>query len=706
MKRKILTKYLKNLFYGIFFMLFVVMIATIHHFYTWLKPDFERGQHFDAKQIPYAVILTDRNDNEIFRSFDQYNREWIDLANIPYELQELTLIAEDQRFYSHPGIDLLGILRAIHVNLKAGAITQGASTLTQQLARKVFLTDDQTFERKFREMAIALGIESKLSKDQILELYLNAAPYGATLSGIKGASEVYFDKVPNDLTTAEILVLVSLPQNPVRLSQNKKISDWFTCEELMLQESLLLRNSESSVEDDFGTCSHLEHVFMRYAKIKELSHDQVVSVYEDLKLLELPPRRDWAEDDFQHWRFFVLDFLKEQQIQLENYPGGLRVKTSIDGDLQTEILLYLRDGVTTEIQEKHNANNMATIVLDHAGRQPLVWIGSKNFWDEPSHGQVDMLRSYRQIGSTMKPLVFSAFFDAGYDASSVLWDTRVRFNGQPKIIENADGRYYGKVHADKALAGSRNVPAAQSVYLAGGEQKVRKYLDHNFGFDINDRYMDHNFGWTIALGTSPVKLSDVSNAYATLATQNYQPLCPIMAIETMHGDMVKNPCECRAESERNGKNFCPTPTIDPATSFMISDTLGNEYLRDFGDWQQTANVAIKSGTSSARINGELVPIDNIMVGYTPKVTVMTWAGNTDGKPLNPGSFGSVSIGSVWEAITLKVIQKYPDRQGSFLPPENVKKVEGKWMRADRERKKFSIPAMEFVSVLSPKKEVN
>lgn len=683
MKRKNLKKHLKYIGYAVIFLLLVAIISTMHHFYSWLKPDFERGKNFDAKQIPYAVILTDRNGNEIFRSFDQYNREWIDLAEIPFALQELTLIAEDQRFYSHPGVDPMGIFRAIYMNFKAGQITQGASTLTQQLARKVFLTDDQTFERKFREMAISLGIESKLSKDEILELYLNAAPYGATLSGIKGAAEVYFDKSPKDLTIAEMLVLVSLPQNPVRLAREKKIGNWLSCQ----NRSLSGAKKYSNIEEPYEICSHLEHVFIRYIAAKNLSQNEIKTLYQDLKLLELRRRDNRVETDFQHWRFMVLDFLAQQDIFLENYPGGLRVKTSIDKDLQTEIFSYLRSGVTDTLIKDYNADNIATIALDHESRQPLVWIGSKNFWDEPSHGQVDMLRSYRQIGSTMKPLVFSAFFDAGYDASSVLWDTRVRFNGQDKIIQNADGRYYGKVQADKALAGSRNVPAAQVLYLAGGESKVRTYLDQKFGFDINERYKDHSFGWTLALGTSPVKLSDVSNAYATLATQNYRPICPIMSIETMHGDLVNNPCQY----------FSSTKTIDPATSFMISDTLGNQYLRDFGDWQQTANVAIKSGTSSARIGSKIVPIDNMMVGYTPNLTVMTWTGNTDGRPLNEGSFGSVSIGSVWEDIALKVIQKYPDKQGAFIAPENVKNVNGKWIRTDQVRKKFSIPEMEFVS---------
>lgn len=169
-------------------------LVFLWSFFIWGSDDFYLGKNFTRENLNFSIIFTDRNDLEIYRTFDKENREWTKFSEIPDFLKKATLLAEDQRFYFHPGIDFIGILRAGIENVKAGKIVQGASTITQQLARKVFLTDQKTFKRKIREMFIAFGIESKYSKDEIFEMYLNTVPYGARVNGVKVASEYYFQK--------------------------------------------------------------------------------------------------------------------------------------------------------------------------------------------------------------------------------------------------------------------------------------------------------------------------------------------------------------------------------------------------------------------------------------------------------------------------------------------------------------------------------
>lgn len=660
----------------LFFLFLGIAGGTVLVF--WLKDDFKAGRALDQHDIPYAIILTDRHDTELYRTFDNQNREWVNLSKIPTDLQKITLLMEDRRFFQHIGIDPIGIIRALKTNIASGYKAQGASTITQQIARKAFLYDEKTMTRKLREMAIALGIESKLSKHDILEMYLNVAPYGPTLAGVKGASEYYFEKDLQDLSHAEMLVIASLPKNPVLLARKRNIKDWLgTCP-----------NKEESCtpfDTPLYEKSRIEKILFAFAEHQQWETQYTQSVWNELKLMQLPARKRWVDDDYLHWRFYVTSFLTKKNIELIDYPGGLRIKTSIDKSLQDEIYAHLRSGVTGELLEQYNIENTAIMVLDNATRSPLVWIGSKQFWNEGISGQIDILQSHRQIGSTMKPFIYGMALEEGYDPNTTFWDTRVRFNGERKIITNSDDYYYGAISLQDALGTSRNVPAAQALYLAGGEKKVRAKLDQAYGFGINKRYKNHKFGWTLSLGTAPIPLKTLTNAYATLATGKKQSLCPILQISTTTGKTLPNPCDTTK-----------IKTVPDDVRFLISDILGNQYVRPFGRWEQTASLSLKTGTSTKTYKGELYPVDNIVVGYSPHMTVMTWGGNTDGRHLNQGTFGATSMGPIWKDTVLKTFSHYPQFQGAFEPTDNVRKEGDFWVR-EGTKKTFKIPGMSFVS---------
>ncbi|PID70664.1 hypothetical protein CSB37_01100 [bacterium DOLZORAL124_38_8] len=682
-------KILKFCFWSLFF-LFLLGLAVAS--FVFVKFDgykyIQLGKTISPKTMPFAIVFEDRNGKEFYRSFGNQNREWVNIESVPETLKIATVMSEDKRFYQHHGIDLWGIARAMATNIKAGRIIQGGSTITQQIAKKAFLSDERTFERKIKEIFLSYGIEQALTKDEILELYLNIAPYGATLSGIKSSADFYFKKSVSDLSDEESLVLSVLPKDPVRLSRQTFLSEWFgSCK----------KSRKCTIFSSDFEPKRLDSVLLAVAKKQQWSTEKILTTWQAMRGKRLPRKQFWANNDFQHFRFYVVDFLKNHHLNLENFPGGLRVKTTIDTKLQTDLLRYLRSGVLHELTENNGMNNNAVLLLENESRGPLVWIGSRDFWEETIDGQVDLLRSLRQTGSAIKPFVFTAFFERGFGPLTKMWDTRVRFSGDTKIIQNSDGLYQGEIFAGLSLAQSRNVPAAQAFYLAGGEVKVKKYLDNAFGLDIRKNHPQHNFGWSLALGTAPIAIKNLANAYSTLATGVRRELCPIISLQTMTGEPLPSPCS------PSTRRF-----VSEEARFFTLSSLANPMNRPEGPWRDNTTlpgktVAVKSGTSSKSIYGSLYPVDNYLIGTNPNMTFLLWGGNTNGANMEQGTFGTTALGPHWKKMLQFVFQRYPHLNADFVPPKTVIKVGNFWKRKGKPVKKFQrIPSMSFVkSSLEP-----
>ncbi len=651
-------------------------------FVWWAMEDFVSGQQFDPRNLNYSVVILDQNGEELHRNFSTENREWSYLSQVPQHITELTLLAEDRRFYDHIGVDAKGIARAMVANVESGRFSQGASTLTQQIARKAFLSDDKTIQRKLREVAISFGIEWSMSKDEILELYLNTAPYGATVAGVGSAAGYYFAKSVDQLTIAESIVLAALPKDPVRLSSRKRVRDWLgRCIAPVRAEECHPFNAAASYQP-----SRVDALLLQYAAKQNWDDATTLSQWKELADMNLPPHKPFARDEFQHFQFFVRNFLADKDIDLSDHPGGLRIYTTLDANLQRKMYDYMREEMGARLFLEHNAENFAGIVIDHDIRGPVVWIGSKAFWNEQISGQVDMLRARRQMGSAMKPFVFAAAMEQGYEPNTRFLDTRVQFAGERHVLQNADGVYMGWMGMAKALAQSRNVPAAQALYLAGGETAVKKYLDSAFGFDILETYPDHPFGWTLALGTAPVRLHDAANAYATLGSGEMKELCPILRIENQLGEELPNPCNRTAQRK-----------LTPEVRFFMASMLNNPAYRPQWYWQPIAvdglEIAAKTGTSNKRIGNTLVPADNMLASYTPNTTMLLWTGNTDGKALNAGSFAIQSLGDYFEPLWGILIEDTPTRQASFELPEGVYKYGQYWVKESPDPKRWTIDGM-------------
>lgn len=636
----------------------------------WGKDDFKKGQTFTREALRYPIIFTDRNGVEIHRIFGNENREWAEYNDIPELLKTATLLAEDRRFFYHFGIDFYGLVRASWVNVMSGRFEQGASTLTQQIARKTFLSDEKTIHRKLREMFLAMGMEYRYTKEELLEIYLNTVPYGARTNGVKVAADLYFKKEPDELSEAEILVLTMLPQNPVLLSRNGRVKNW-------LGNCTINQDENCTIFSEDYSPTRIESILLTLANKEGWDKKKVQAVWSELKTIRLPRNKNWAYSDYQHFQFYVRDFLAKHGAQFSSVRDGIIVQTSLDAELQSQIYQQLRDEHSGELLQNHDIENFATIILDHETRSPLVWIGSKYYWNQAISGQIDMLRSPRQTGSTIKPFIYASAIDEGYQPPTILYDSTIKFKGDNHVLRNSDGHYLGGIRMTEALATSRNIPAAKAMLLGGGEKKVRSYLDKTFGFRINRNNPHHAFGWTLSLGTAPTKIQTLANAYATLATGKKQDLCPILSIKTFQGEDLGNFCNKVFEK-----------TVDDNTRFFVNDMLSNVAARPkVYNWRKNLtvenfNMAVKTGTSSKRVDGSLAPADNLVVGYSPNHTILMWAGNTDGSAFKPGSVAVTTIGHIWNEVAQTFYSKNPTTYASFGLPTELQRIHGEWATLD------------------------
>lgn len=653
---------MKKFFWCLFCALIGAGAGTAESLWEWGQDDFYRGQTLNLESLEFSVIVTDKHGEELYRNFNQENREWIGLEEIPLPLQVATIMAEDKRFYSHTGIDVKGIGRAAWQNYLAGGITQGGSTITQQLARKVFLNDERSYERKLREMFIALGIESRYSKDEILEMYLNTVPYGPRTNGVAVAANEYFNKSPLELSEAESLILAVLPKDPVRLARKSEIQTWLgECPMAFVEDTC------SPFKDLNYDFSRVESLLFAVGENLNWTPEDAHEIWVALRDIELPQNKSWVNDDFQHFRFYLENFMAENNLTTAELGDGVVIQTTIDKNLQQQFLTQIEQASPT-LQAEHWISNVATIVVDHESRGPLVWIGSKDYWNNAIGGQIDMLQARRQTGSAIKPFIYAAAIDEGYQPPTIFYDSVTWFRNDAFRLSNSDGHFLGGIRMKQALAYSRNIPAAKALLLAGGEKAVKSYLDERFGFDIMQNYPHHFFGWTLALGTAPIQLADLANAYATLGSNEQKELCPILNITTFNGEKVSHPCQVKITRHSN-----------QTTNYFISEILSDESARP-ESWNKriaTATpMAVKTGTSSKRVNGQVMPVDDIVVGYTPNATVLLWAGNSSGAALKPGSVAIFSVGEMWRDLANTMLAHDKRLAGTFKAPVALQEING------------------------------
>ena len=571
-----------------------------------------------AHPLKQTSVIYDRTGKTVlYQIHGEENRRVIDHSAMPESVRYATVAAEDAHFFSHPGIDVIAILRAGIANLKQGEIDQGASTITQQLARALFLTREKTWVRKVREAILAIKIERQFSKDEILDLYLNAVPYGSNAYGIEAAAKTFFGKSATDLTLDESAVLAALPNAPTLLSPYGKNTD-----ELIKKKNYTLARM---FELDFITRDEYEGAV-------------------NTKTLEkiLPRERGLIAP---HFTFYVMERLEALYGRDRLESDGLQIITSIDLELQTKAEEVLKKGV--ERNKNANASNAALVTIDPTTGEVLAMVGSRDYFDTTIDGQVNVAIEKRQPGSTFKPFAYATAFMEGFEPETPVYDVPINFgpdgSGSEYRPENYDGKYRGRMTMREALSQSLNIPAVSVLYLAG----IQDTINTATRMGITTLTDPNRYGLALVLGGAEVRLLDITGAFGIFGQEGRRvPVDGIQAVRDSDGKELyfKTP---------------PEEVIPPEVARKINSILSDNTARTptFGP---KSPLAFPSSTSVAAKTGTTQNFrDAWTIGYTSHIALGVWTGNNDNTPMKPGSDGIYVAAPLWREYMDFLLTRYP-----------------------------------------------
>ncbi len=563
----------------------------------------------DVAAASASTSIVDRHGEVLYevRSDLGTRGQAIDASHLPPVLAAATLAAEDVRFRSHTGVDPVAIVRAAVRDVRALRIVEGGSTITQQVAKLLLATRTggvpaRGWVAKAREAVVALRLEHRLRKDDILALYLNLAPYGNQIVGAERAAREYFGRSAASLTPGEAAFLAALPQQPSRYNP------WRDPDGARARQRRILATMHAR-----GWLSAADLALARSERLALHRHTP-----------------DALAPHFVEYVKGLADAAGTAAARPR------RIEATLDAGLQRAvhgILASHRAALTA-----HHANNVAVAVLDNATGDWLAWEGSGDYFDEAHGGSIDGVLTPRQPGSALKPFTYAAAFERGATPGHVLADVPSQFpTAEPGILyspRNYDGQFRGPLLARAALAGSENVPAvalASDVGVPAIARLLRQAgiatLDHDAAY----------YGLGLTLGNAEVRLGELVNAYATFARGG--EWLPVRAIRAVDG--------------RPTPAAAPRRIVSQRTAFWIGDILADDAARAYifgrgGSLEFPFTVAAKTGTSQAYH-------DNWAIGYTREVTVGVWVGNFDRSPLQ-GSSGVTGAAPIFHDVLLAALQ--------------------------------------------------
>jgi membrane peptidoglycan carboxypeptidase len=370
----------------------VLGIAGAAGAYFWVSKDLADLTDLEKRAIAQSTKIYARDGSTLLYEVGDNKRQDVNLDQIADQMEWATVALEDKHFYEHKGVSPISIARAAFANIVKGETTQGASTLTQQFIKNAVLTPERTYTRKVKEAILAMRLEQKYSKDEILNFYLNEVYYGANYQGVEASSQGFFGKPASDLSLAESATLAALAQNPVVLANDP--------------ERLKARR-------DYAIDQMVEQGYV----------DQAAA--DEAKAVELAIREEVTEIRAPHFVFYVRSYLEEKYGQNTVRKGGLKVTTTLDWDKQQKGEQAVVDGIPKV--EQYGGSNAALVSLDTHTGQILAMVGSRDFFDESHDGQVNVVTSLRQPGSSFKPIVYLAAFEKGYTPDTRVFDLETDF---------------------------------------------------------------------------------------------------------------------------------------------------------------------------------------------------------------------------------------------------------------------------------------
>ena len=631
----------------------VAVIATMVVLLLWLSRDLPSPALLDSIEPTIGTTVYDRN-GDVLHDFFRENRTVVSLDQVSPHFVEAITATEDRAFREHWGVDVLAIVRAALTNLRAGRVVQGASTITQQLARSLFLSPEVSMSRKLKEALLALRIEQTYSKDRIMELYLNQIYFGDGAYGIEAAAQTMLGKSASELDVSEAALLAGLPKNPSGYSPRRHPERAKSRRSLVLAS---MRQSGAITEEEAAAA--------------------------DTVAIEVMPRVDEARLGayfIEHVRREVIAKYGAEAL----YAGGLRIFTTLDMDLQGKAEAFLEErlerleveyGFPEKRGDGFNLDSLAYIpyvqgallAVDTSTGGIISMIGGRDF-RESSFNRAT--QAPRQPGSGFKPFVYTAAIDKGFSPADTIMDAPIVIGGAgtPLVLEGTDPpieeatdwapvnysrEFHGEVRLRYALKRSINIPAVKLTMLVGADAVARYAHDMGIRTRLPEIY-------SIALGSAEVRLLDMVRAYAVLANQG----------------ILLEPYAVERIEDRNGRvlemhSAVSTEAIPAQTAYVVTSML--QSVIDSGTgwaaraWGFQHPAAGKTGTTNDYT-------DAWFVGYTPRIACGVWVGFDDRHTLGSKMTGARVALPIWTEFMKSACVELPKEPFPVPPGIVVRRI--------------------------------
>ncbi|MCA0456347.1 MAG: transglycosylase domain-containing protein [Chloroflexi bacterium] len=593
----------------------------------------QRVSEINNYQQFQSTFYLDRNGRQLYEVFGEGRRTRIDYSQFPQYLIDATVSIEDDSFFSNPGIDVQSTIRAFlqFVGLQEGST--GGSSITQQLVRGVLFDIDyrteRSVQRKLDEIGLALALNGQMTKEQILELYLNEIYYGNLAYGAEAAAQTFFGKNARDLTLGEAALLAGLPQAPAELdplNNDPTVQDKVEARWRLVLERMVFLGKITQAQANEALAAGLNFVPRNIS-------------------LEAPHFTVYAETQFEK---LMADIGYQQK---DVARGGFTIYTTLDLDINNAAQQAARNQVAQ--LAGNNVTNASVVVLKPLTGEILAMVGSVDYNNEAIDGSVNVSVSLRQPGSTMKPFNYAAAMENGMTAGDVIWDTptSIGIPGQPQYVpRNYDGVFHGPMVMRYALANSYNIPAVQTLRRYGVAYLLG--LMQRFGVGTLGDNADL-YGLSLTLGGGEVSLLDLTNGYSVFANQgSYVPTAAILCVLDSSDNIIynyENGCTTGVPTEKTvNKPAYGKQAVDPRIAFIISDILADNNARSTA---MGANSPLNTGALGASVKtGTTNDVkDNWTVGYTRNVAVGVWVGNSNGDPM-VNSSGLTGAAPIWNSV--------------------------------------------------------
>jgi len=636
----------------------IIAIGLFGYIYVarQLPPPDELQARADALFVSSQIYA--RDGTLLYELIDPHGgkRQKLALSEMPDVLIRAVLDTEDPNFYLHPGFDPIGIARTLWYAANEREFVAGGSTITQQVARNLLLTNERTertLKRKVKEIILAYEITRRYERSKILEIYLNESYYGNLAYGVEAASQTYFGKSARSLNLAEASLIAGLPQSPA-------IYDPFT--------------PDGRAE----TLRRQKDVLRLMVKQDDLTQAQADAAASQMAAFQFAPPRSDALKFAPHFVVYVRQLVEQQYGTDALYRDGLKIYTTLDPSLQTLAEQSAREQIAA-LKDKH-VTNAALIALDAHTGEILALLGSVDFYNKDIDGQVNIVLRARQPGSSIKPLAYATAFQKGWTPATLTWDVPTTFTnqyGQTYSPTNYDGEFHGPVTVRSALANSYNIPAVKALDFVG----LPAFLENARAFGITT--LTRNDYWlALTLGGAEVPLIEMTGAYQVFA--NGGKRMPPFAIKQVTNAQGKVLCQFTPPSSlppqaggvgggSGGIEACQKSpdankqVVSPQHAYLITSILSDKRARcpAFGcpNTLELPNrpAAAKTGTTNDYK-------DNWTLGYTADLVAGVWVGNADNTPMK-GTTGVTGAAPIWRNFMDKATKTTPVKD--FARPQGI-----------------------------------